>query len=60
MPLIEKNHFVGALYDPIEGHVDPWGVTHAYAKSAQIGGRRDLPPHARHRADASGPTAPGT
>ena len=23
---------------PIEGHVDPYGVTHAYAKSAQIGG----------------------
>src|SRR6202047_242237 len=26
------------MYDPIEGHVDPYGVTHAYAKSAQIGG----------------------
>jgi dimethylglycine dehydrogenase len=38
MPLIEKRHFVGALYDAIEGHVDPSGVTVAYAKSAQIGG----------------------
>jgi dimethylglycine dehydrogenase len=37
-PLIEPKHFTGALYDPIEGHVDPYGVTHAYAKSAQIGG----------------------
>lgn len=37
-PLIDKKHFVGAMYDPIEGHVDPYGVTHAYAKSAQIGG----------------------
>ncbi|HUX72372.1 MAG TPA: FAD-dependent oxidoreductase [Steroidobacteraceae bacterium] len=37
-PLMEKRHFTGALYDPIEGHVDPYGVTHAYAKSAQIGG----------------------
>src|SRR6201985_1738270 len=37
-PLMEEQHFVGAMYDPIEGHVDPYGVTHAYAKSAQIGG----------------------
>jgi dimethylglycine dehydrogenase len=37
-PLLEEKHFKGALYDPIEGHVDPYGVTHAYAKSAQIGG----------------------
>jgi len=37
-PLLEEKHFLGAIYDPIEGHVDPYGVTHAYAKSAQIGG----------------------
>ena len=37
-PLINKQHFVGALYDPIEGHVDPYGVTHAYAKAAQMAG----------------------
>ena len=37
-PLMDPKHFVGAIYDPIEGHVDPWGVTNAYAKSAQIGG----------------------
>lgn len=37
-PLMNKAHFKGAMYDPIEGHVDPYGVTHAYAKSAQIGG----------------------
>ncbi|HYM42004.1 MAG TPA: FAD-binding oxidoreductase, partial [Steroidobacteraceae bacterium] len=37
-PLINKQHFVGALYDPIEGHVDPYGVTHAYAKAAQLAG----------------------
>ncbi len=37
-PLMDKTHFKGAMYDPIEGHVDPYGVTHAYAKSAQIGG----------------------
>jgi dimethylglycine dehydrogenase len=37
-PLMNKAHFVGALLDPIEGHVDPWGVTQAYAKAAQLNG----------------------
>jgi dimethylglycine dehydrogenase len=37
-PLLDKRHFVGAMFDPVEGHVDPYGVTHAYAKSAQIAG----------------------
>jgi dimethylglycine dehydrogenase len=38
MPFIEKRYFLGALFDPLEGHVDPWGVTNAYTKSAQIAG----------------------
>jgi dimethylglycine dehydrogenase len=38
IPLIDESHFVGALWDPIEGHLDPYGTTHAYAKSARIGG----------------------
>src|SRR6516225_4815009 len=37
-PLMDKKYFVGALYDPIEGHVDPAGVTNAYAKAARIQG----------------------
>jgi dimethylglycine dehydrogenase len=37
-PLMNKDHFVGGLLDPIEGHVDPWGVTQAYAKAAQQNG----------------------
>lgn len=37
-PLLDPKHFVGAIYDPNEGHVDPAGVTNAYAKSARIGG----------------------
>ncbi len=45
-PLMDKSHFTGAMYDPIEGHVDPYGVTHAYAKSAQIGGA-DIVRHTR-------------
>ena len=38
LPLIDKSQFVGALYDPIQGHVDPYGTTHAYAGSAKKGG----------------------
>ncbi|HEY2683335.1 MAG TPA: FAD-dependent oxidoreductase [Steroidobacteraceae bacterium] len=45
-PLLEEKYFKGAIYDPIEGHVDPYGVTHAYAKSAQIGGA-DIVRHTR-------------
>ena len=37
-PLLDKSCFVGALYDPIEGHVDPAGVTHAFAKAARLNG----------------------
>jgi dimethylglycine dehydrogenase len=37
-PLMDERHFVGALYDEVEGHVDPYGVTHAYAKAAKLGG----------------------
>ena len=38
MPLLDPSQFVGALYDPIEGHCDPYGVTHAYAKAARKNG----------------------
>ncbi len=38
VPLIDKSQFIGALWDPVEGHVDPYGVTHAYAKAARMGG----------------------
>ena len=34
-PLLEKKYFIGALYNPIQGHVDPSGVTQAYAKAAR-------------------------
>ncbi|HMR29607.1 MAG TPA: FAD-dependent oxidoreductase [Geminicoccaceae bacterium] len=37
-PLMDERHFVGALYDEVEGHVDPYGVTHAYAKAARMAG----------------------
>ncbi len=38
LPLIDKKQFTGALYDPIQGHVDPSGTTHAFAISARKGG----------------------
>ncbi|MBA3519806.1 MAG: FAD-binding oxidoreductase, partial [Rhizobiales bacterium] len=38
VPLIDEKYFVGAMWDPIEGHLDPYGTTHAYAKSARIAG----------------------
>jgi dimethylglycine dehydrogenase len=38
MPLLDPDQFVGALYDPVEGHLDPYGTTHAYAKSAKKNG----------------------
>ena len=37
-PFIEDQHFIGALLDPNEGHLDPSGTTYAYAKAARLGG----------------------
>jgi dimethylglycine dehydrogenase len=37
-PLIDVTDVLGALYDPKEGHLDPSGATHAYAKSARLKG----------------------
>ena len=34
-PLMDETNFVGALWDPVEGHLDPSGTTHAYAKAAK-------------------------
>ena len=35
LPLLDEKHFLGALYDPLEGHLDPSGTTHAYAGAAR-------------------------
>ncbi|WP_373504579.1 FAD-dependent oxidoreductase [Aestuariivirga sp.] len=37
-PLLEEKFFVGAMIDKADGNLDPEGTTHAYAKSARIGG----------------------
>ncbi len=34
-PLMDEANFVGGLWDPVEGHLDPSGTTHAYAKAAR-------------------------
>lgn len=34
-PLMDESNFVGGLWDPVEGHLDPSGTTHAYAKAAR-------------------------
>ena len=37
-PVLDPQHFVGVLYDPVEGNVDPSGVTNAYAICARNAG----------------------
>ena len=34
-PLIDRSHFIGALWRADGGHCDPSGTTHAYAKAAR-------------------------
>jgi dimethylglycine dehydrogenase len=34
-PLIDPTQYLGALFEPVDGHVDPASVTHAYAKGAR-------------------------
>lgn len=37
-PITNVDGVLGGLYDPLDGHLDPSGTTHAYAKAAQMGG----------------------
>lgn len=37
-PITNLDGVIGALYDPLDGHLDPSGTTHAYAKAARMGG----------------------
>ena len=56
-PLLDKRHFVGALYDRDIGHVDPAGVTNAYAGAARKKGagiyRQTRVTELRQRADGT-------
>lgn len=37
-PIIDTDKILGAVYDPREAHLDPYGATHAYAKAARLKG----------------------
>jgi hypothetical protein len=37
-PLIDISEVRGGIYDPMEGHLDPYGATHAFAKAARLNG----------------------
>ena len=36
--LVNLEGILGALHDPLDGHLDPAGTTHAYARAARLGG----------------------
>jgi dimethylglycine dehydrogenase len=36
--MVNVEGVLGALYDPLDGHLDPSGTTHAYARAAKMGG----------------------
>ncbi len=37
-PITNVTGVLGALYDPLDGHLDPYGTTHAYATAAKKAG----------------------
>ena len=37
-PVTDTTGLLGGLYDPLDGHLDPSGTTHAYARAARLGG----------------------
>jgi len=37
-PITNTDGILGGLFDPLDGHLDPSGTTHAYAKAARMGG----------------------
>ncbi|MEM7283623.1 MAG: FAD-dependent oxidoreductase, partial [Pseudomonadota bacterium] len=56
-PLLDISQYLGALYDPHDGYVDPSGVTYAYAKAARKLGatyhRHTMVQETRHRSDGT-------
>lgn len=56
-PITETDGILGALYDPLDGHLDPSGTTHAYARAARLNGAqivlRNPVVELRPRADGS-------
>lgn len=56
-PLISTEGLVGGLYDPLDGHLDPSGTTHAYAKAAR---RQGAEIYLRTKVEALRPESDGT
>ncbi|MEM9975182.1 MAG: FAD-dependent oxidoreductase [Pseudomonadota bacterium] len=55
--LVNTDGILGALYDPLDGHLDPSGTTHAYAKAAKMGGAEIV---THNRVIETNPRADGT
>jgi len=53
LPIMEEKYFVGAMYDAHEGHVDPTGVTNAFAIAARNAGAEIYKWSWAHRIDRS-------
>ena len=54
--MVNTDGIIGALYDPLDGHLDPYGTTHAYAKAARLGGAEIV---THNRVLETNPTAEG-
>ncbi|NVK31837.1 MAG: FAD-dependent oxidoreductase [Gammaproteobacteria bacterium] len=55
-PVTNIDGVLGGLYDPLDGHLDPSGTTHAYAKAAKMAGA-EIELHTK--VTATEPTAEG-
>ena len=56
-PITNTDGVLGALYDPLDGHLDPSGTTHAYARAAQQQGAEII---LRNRVIETNPRADGS
>jgi dimethylglycine dehydrogenase len=56
-PIMDTSEVLGAIYDSMEGHLDPYGATHAFAKGARLQGAEI---YRQTRVVALAPTAKGS
>jgi dimethylglycine dehydrogenase len=56
-PITNTEGVLGGLYDPLDGHLDPSGTTHAYARAAQMQGAEIV---LRNRVLETNPRADGS
>ncbi|MEM1079457.1 MAG: FAD-dependent oxidoreductase [Pseudomonadota bacterium] len=55
--LVNTDGILGGLYDPLDGHLDPSGTTHAYARAAKLKGAKI---HTQTKVTATTPNPDGT